>query len=257
MRAKRELNEAGVPFEVPRGEELHARLEVVLEVIYLIFNEGYSATAGDDWMRPALCEEAQRLARLLAQLAPAQREVHGLVALLELQASRLQARTDAAGLPILLMDQDRARWDRSLITQGLAALAQAQSLGGSAGPYELQAALAACHARATAAEETDWRAIVQVYDRLLAIQPSPIVALNRAVAVGQAEGPAAALPVVDALTADDRLRNYHLLPAVRGDLLQKLGRMSEARTEFERAAQLARNQREQDLLLERARSTLS
>ncbi|MGC4029485.1 MAG: RNA polymerase sigma factor [Steroidobacteraceae bacterium] len=256
VRAKRTLSGAQVPFEVPHGAQLQSRMDGVLEVIYLIFNEGYSATLGDDWMRPALCEEAQRLARMLAQLAPAQREAHGLAALLELQASRLQARIDARGQPILLPDQDRTQWDPLLIRRGLAALAQAQSLGGEAGPYELQAAIAACHAGARTAADTDWRAIVRLYDRLLAITSSPVVALNRAVALSMAEGPAAALPLVEALAGEGRLDDYHLLPAVHGDLLQRLGRMTEARAQFEKAAGLARNQRERALLLERARAAL-
>jgi len=257
VRAKRTLTNAHVPFEVPQGEELQSRLAAVLEVIYLIFNEGYTATAGDDWMRPALCEEAMRLARMLAQLAPTQREVHGLLALLELQASRLRARTDAQGRPILLMDQDRARWDWLLIGRALASLAQARKLPGDAGPYEMQAEIAACHARARRAEDTDWRAIVTAYDTLFDLMPSPVVALNRAVAVSRADGAAAALPLVDDIVAEGALQNYHLLPAVRGDLLVSLGRLSEARAEFERAADLAQNQREKQLLLERARQTRS
>ena len=257
VRAKRTLSNAGVPFEVPRGEELQSRLGAVLEVIYLIFNEGYTATAGDDWMRPTLCEEAMRLGRMLAQLAPGQREVHGLVALLELQASRLRARTDAQGKPILLLDQDRARWDWLLIGRALAALQRAGTLPGQAGPYELQAQIAAMHGRARRAEDTNWREMVGAYDALLAIMPSPVVALNRAVAVSRADGPGAALPLVDAIVAEGQLKEYHLLPAVRGDLLVKLGRPSDARVEFERAAQLAQNQRERALLLERARQTLS
>jgi len=257
VRAKRALADAKVPFEVPRGDELQARTAAVLEVIYLIFNEGYTATTGQDWMRPALCEEAMRLARMLASLAPRQREVHGLVALLELQASRLRARTDAGGNPVLLMDQDRARWDWLLVARGLAALEQARSLPGDAGPYELQATIAACHSSARRAEDTDWRAIVRAYDALFATLPSPIVALNRAVAVSRAFTPAAALPLVDDLVADGALEDYHLLPAVRGDLLEKLGRPTEARAEFERAAAISRNQREKQLLLDRARATLS
>jgi RNA polymerase sigma factor (sigma-70 family) len=257
VRAKRTLTNAKVPFEVPRGEELQSRLAAVLEVIYLIFNEGYTATAGDDWMRPALCEEAMRLARMLAQLAPGEREVHGLVALLELQASRLRARTDAQGKPILLLDQDRARWDWLLIGRALAALDKARTLAGEAGPYELQAEVAACHGRARRAEDTDWHAMVAAYDALLVILPSPIVQLNRAVAVSRADGAAAALPLVDAIVAEGLLEDYHLLPAVRGDLLVTLGRPSDARVEFERAAGLAQNQRERALLLERARQTLS
>jgi RNA polymerase sigma factor (sigma-70 family) len=256
VRAKRTLTNAQVPFEVPRGEELQARLVAVLQVIYLIFNEGYSATAGDDWMRPALCEEALRLARMLTALAPLQREAHGLIALLELQASRLRARTDAQGKPILLLDQDRARWDWLLIGRGLDALARAQKLPGQPGPYELQAAIAACHASARTADATDWNAIVRIYDTLAAAQPSPVVLLNRAVAVSMAQGPAAALPLVEGIVAEGSLEGYHLLPAVRGDLLNKLGRRAEARAEFERAAALAQNQRERALLLERARATL-
>nr|PZN70426.1 MAG: RNA polymerase subunit sigma-24 [Pseudomonadota bacterium] len=257
VRAKRTLGEANVPFEVPRGPQLRERLAAVLESIYLIFNEGYTATQGDDWMRPALCEEAMRLARMLAGLMPGEREVHGLAALLELQASRLHARTDAEGRPVLLLDQNRAKWDWLLIGRGLASLAQARSLPGSAGPYELQAAIAACHARARRAEDTDWEAIVAAYDELAQVMPSPVVELNRAVAVSKARGADAALPLVDALASGGQLRDYHLLPAVRGDLLLRLGRTSEARTEFERAAALARNRREQELLLERARATLS
>jgi RNA polymerase sigma factor (sigma-70 family) len=256
VRAKRVLTSAQVPFEVPRGEALQERLAAVLQVIYLIFNEGYSATAGDDWMRPALCDEALRLIRMLAALVPAQREVHGLGALLELQASRLRARTDAEGRPILLLDQDRARWDWVLVKRGFDALARAQKLPGDPGPYELQAAIAACHASARSADATDWNAIVRIYDALARMQPSPVVLLNRAVAVGMAQGPGAALPLVDAIAAEGSLDEYHLLPAVRGDLLGKLGRRAEARAEFERAAELAMNQRERTLLLERARATL-
>ena len=257
VRAKRTLSGANVRFEMPRGEELQARLGVVLEVIYLIFNEGYTATAGDDWVRPALCEEAQRLVRMLAQLAPQQREVHGLLALLELQASRLGARTDAQGRPILLLQQDRARWDWLLIGRALASLDRARALPGNAGPYELQAAIAACHGRARAPEQTDWREIVRAYDALIEALPSPVVALNRAVALSMAEGPEAALPLVEALAGEGALDAYHLLPAVRGDLLVKLGRLTEARAQFEQAAALAQNQRERELLLERARATLS
>jgi RNA polymerase sigma factor (sigma-70 family) len=257
VRAKRTLAEAHVPFEVPRGEALYERLAPVLEVIYLIFNEGYAATAGEHWMRPALCEEAQRLARVLAERLPREREVLGLMALVELQASRLRARTDAEGRPILLMDQNRARWDLVLVSRGLAALAQAGSIEGSPGPYELQATIAACHARARDAAHTDWPAIVAAYDALAAIQPSPIVALNRAVAVGMAEGPAAALVLVDALEAEGTLANYPLLHAARGDLLAKLGRPGEARAAFERAAGLTHNRRERELLLERAGAGLS
>jgi len=257
VRAKRTLSGANVRFEMPRGEELQARLGVVLEVIYLIFNEGYTATAGDDWVRPALCEEAQRLVRMLAQLAPQQREVYGLLALLELQASRLGARTDAQGRPILLLQQDRARWDWLLIGRALASLDRARALPGNAGPYELQAAIAACHGRARAPEQTDWREIVRAYDALIEALPSPVVALNRAVALSMAEGPEAALPLVEALAGEGALDAYHLLPAVRGDLLVKLGRLAEARAQFEQAAALAQNQRERELLLERARATLS
>jgi predicted RNA polymerase sigma factor len=256
VRAKRTLAEAKVPFEVPRGEELEERLSAVLEVIYLIFNEGYSATTGDDWMRPALCEEAMRLARILAQLVPEQREAHGLIALLELQASRLRARTDAEGKPILLMDQDRARWDWLLVSRGLTALGEARKLPGAAGPYELQAEIAAGHGRARTAAQTDWPAIVRAYDALAELMPSPVIELNRAVAVSRADGAAAALPLVDALVADGALENYHLLPAVRGDLLEKLGRRAEARAEFEKAAALAQNQRERTLMQQRARATL-
>jgi RNA polymerase sigma factor (sigma-70 family) len=256
VRAKRALGAARIPFEVPRGDALAARLAAVLEVIYLIFNEGYSATAGDDWMRPALCDEALRLGRVLAQLAPQQSEVHGLVALMEIQASRTRARVDAQGRPILLLEQDRGRWDHLLIGRGLAALERAAALGGERGPYELQAAIAACHARAPAAVQTDWVQIVALYDALAQRLPSPVVELNRAVAVGMAFGPAAALPLVDALAAAGQLDRYHLLGAVRGDLLAKLGRPGEARQAFERAAELATNQRERELLLERARATL-
>ena len=256
VRAKRTLADAKVPFEVPRGEELQERLAAVLEVIYLIFNEGYSATAGDDWMRPALCEEAMRLARILVQLVPEQREAHGLIALLELQASRLRARTDAEGRPILLMDQDRARWDWLLIGRGLAALNEARKLPGTAGPYELQAEIAAGHGRARTAAQTDWHAIVRAYDALAELMPSPVIELNRAVAISRADGAAAALPLVDALVAGGALESYHLLPAVRGDLLEKLGRRSEARAEFEKAAALAQNQRERTLMHQRARATL-
>jgi RNA polymerase sigma factor (sigma-70 family) len=253
VRAKRTLTAAKVPFEVPRADARAVRLASVLEVIYLIFNEGYSATAGDDWMRPALCEEALRLGRVLAGLVPDESEVHGLVALMEIQASRLHARIDAQGRPVLLPDQDRSRWDLLLIRRGFAALERAQALGGASGPYALQAALAACHARAHTAEQTDWAQIVALYDVLAQIRPSPVVELNRAVAVGMAFGPAAALEIVDVLAADAALANYHWLPSVRGDLLAKLGRMDEARAEFERAAAMTRNARERELLLERAR----
>jgi RNA polymerase sigma factor (sigma-70 family) len=252
VRAKRTLAEARVPFEVPSGDELAPRLESVLEVIYLIFNEGYSATAGDDWMRPALCAEAQRLGRVLAELAPGEPEVHGLVALMEIQASRAAARTGPDGKPVLLLDQDRARWDRLLIRHGLAALDRAEALGGGFGPYALQAAIAACHARASRAEETDWVRIAALYDALAMLAPSPVIELNRAVAVAMAFGPAAGLEVVDALGDEPALAGYHLLPSVRGDLLARLGRLAEAQAEFERAAALTRNERERELLLARA-----
>ncbi len=252
VRAKRTLAEAGVPFEVPRGPELAARLSSVLEVVYLVFNEGYSATAGDDWIRPALCEDALRLGRILAELAPDEPEVHGLVALMEIQASRSKARIGPSGEPILLLDQDRARWDQLLIRRGLAALERAERLGGALGPYALQAAIAACHARARTAAETDWARIRALYDALARLAPSPVVELNRAVAVAMAAGPAAGLEIVDALTSERALGGYHLLPAVRADLLAKLGRLDEARAELERAAQLTRNTRERTLLLERA-----
>jgi len=253
VRAKRTLSEARVPFEVPRGADRDARLSSVLGVIYLVFNEGYSATAGEDWTRPALCEDALRLGRILAELAPQEPEVHGLVSLMEIQASRLRARTGPSGEPILLLDQDRGKWDRVLITRGLAALSRAEQLGGARGPYALQAAIVACHARARTADETDWERIVALYDALAELSPSPIVELNRAVAVSMAYGPAIALELVDALTSEPSLKNYHLLPSVRGDLLMKLGRPSEAKSEFDRAASLTRNSREQNLLLERAR----
>jgi RNA polymerase sigma factor (sigma-70 family) len=252
VRAKRTLAEARVPFEVPRGDELRARLSSVLGVIYLVFNEGYSATAGDDWMRPTLCDEALRLGRILAELAPAEPEVHGLVALMEIQASRARARVDPAGEPILLLDQDRARWDQLLIRRGLAALERAQELGGALGPYALQAAIAACHARARTAAETDWARIAALYDALAELTPSPVVELNRAVAIGMAFGPAAGLEIADALVSDRSLASYHLLPSVRGDLLAKLGRFEEAGAEFRRAASLTRNERERTLLLKRA-----
>jgi len=254
VRAKRTLAEASVPFEVPRGAELGARLSSVLEVIYLIFNEGYSATAGDDWMRPALCEDALRLGRILAELAPSEPEVHGLVALMEIQTSRSRARVGPSGEPVLLLDQNRARWDHLLIGRGLAALERAGKLGRAPGPYLLQAEIAACHARARTSEETNWERIVALYVELAEITPSPIVELNRAVAVAMARGPAAGLELVNELTSDPSLRSYHLLPSVRGDLLKKLGRLEEARAEFERAASLTRNARERDLLLERART---
>jgi RNA polymerase sigma factor (sigma-70 family) len=252
VRAKKTLSNAHVPFEVPRGEDLAARLASVLEVIYLIFNEGYAATAGDDWMRPALCEEALRLGRILAGLAPDEPEVHGLVALMEIQASRMHARTGPDGEPVVLLQQDRSRWDHLLIRRGLAALARAEQLGGVLGPYALQAAIAACHARARTAEETDWPRIVVLYAALAEVTPSPIVELNRAVAVSMATGPAAGLEIVDALIAEGALEDYHLLPAVRADFLAKLGRIDEARAELERAASLTRNERERKLLLGRA-----
>jgi RNA polymerase sigma factor (sigma-70 family) len=252
VRAKRTLAETRVPFEVPRGADLAARLSSVLEVVYLIFNEGYAATTGDAWIRPALCEEALRLGRILAGLAPQEPEVHGLVALMEIQASRLRARVGPAGEPILLFDQDRTRWDHLLIRRGIAALARAEKLGGALGPYTLQAAIAACHARARTPEETDWARIVALYDALAQLAPSPVVELNRAVAVAMAFGPAAGLELVDALASEPSLEGYHLLPSVRGDLLVKLGRSGEARAEFERAASLTHNARERTLLLERA-----
>ena len=252
VRAKRTLAETHVPFEVPSRDELPARLSSVLEVIYLVFNEGYSATAGDDWMRPALCEDALRLGRILAELVPQEPEVHGLVALMEIQASRSRARIGPSGEPVLLLDQDRARWDQLLIRRGLNALRRAEELGGAAGPYVLQAAIAACHARARTPDETDWQRIVVLYDALAQLNPSPVVELNRAVAVGMAFGPAAALELVDELRAEPALANYHLLPTVRGDLLAKIGRDDEARAEFRRAAELTRNVRERDLLLRRA-----
>jgi RNA polymerase sigma-70 factor (ECF subfamily) len=252
VRAKRALTEAHVPFELPRNEQLAIRLASVLEVIYLIFNEGYAATAGAEWMRPSLCEEALRLGRILAELAPKEPEVHGLVALMEIQASRASARIGPSGKPVLLLDQDRGRWDQLLIRRGLAGLERAQALGGALGPYALQAAVAACHARARTAQETDWVRIVALYDALAQLAPSPIVDLNRAVAISMAFGPVAALEIVDALGSDSRLGNYHLLPSVRGDLLEKLGRFEEARTEFTRAAALAQNGRERALLLGRA-----
>jgi RNA polymerase sigma factor (sigma-70 family) len=252
VRAKRTLAEARIPFDVPERGELAARLSSVLEVVYLIFNEGYSATAGDDWMRPQLCEEALRLGRILAGLAPEEAEVHGLVALMEIQASRARARMGPAGEPILLLDQDRGRWDRLLIHRGLAALRRAEELGGTHGPYALQAAIAACHARAATASETDWLRIAALYDELVQIVPSPVVELNRAMAVAMAFGPAAGIEIVDTLITEPSLKNYHLLPSVRGDLLAKLGRNDEARIEFERAAALTRNLRERALLLDRA-----
>jgi len=252
VRAKRALADAAVPFEVPRGTELTARLSSVLAVIYLIFNEGYAATAGDDWVRPALCEEALRLGRILAELMPNEAEVHGLVALMEVQASRLRARVGPTGEPVLLLDQDRGRWDRLLIGRGLAALDRAETLSETRGPYTIQAAIAACHARARTADATDWSRIAALYEELARLTPSPIVELNRAVAISMAFGPAAGLAIVDSLTTEPSLRGYHLLPSVRGDLLAKLGRNDEARAEFERAATLTRNVRERALLLERA-----
>jgi RNA polymerase sigma factor (sigma-70 family) len=255
VRAKRTLAEAHVPFEVPRGDELAARLSSVLEVLYLVFNEGYSATAGDDWMRPQLCGEALRLGRILAELAPEEPEVHGLVALMEIQASRSRARVGPKGEPILLLDQDRGRWDQLLIRRGLAALARAEAMGGEQGPYALQAAIAACHARARTASETDWVQIAGLYDDLVELMPSPVVELNRAMAIAMAFGPAAGIELVDALASEPVLKNYHLLPSVRGDFLKKLGRLDEARAEFERAASLTQNAREKKLLLERAAGT--
>jgi len=252
VRAKRTLAEKRIPFEVPRGADLAARLSSVLEVVYLVFNEGYSATAGDDWMRPALCEDALRLGRILAGLMPAEPEVHGLVALMEIQASRSRARLGPSGEPVLLLDQNRALWDQVLVRRGLAALERAETLGGAQSPYALQAAIAACHARARTPAETDWTRIAALYDALARLAPSPVVELNRAVAVSMASGPAAGLELVDALTAEPSLEGYHLLPSVRGDLLAKLGRFDEARDEFERAASLTRNGRERRLLLERA-----
>jgi len=252
VRAKRTLADERVPFEVPRGAELAARLSSVLEVLYLVFNEGYAATAGDDWMRPALCDEALRLGRILAELAPREPEVHGLVALMEIQASRSGARVGPSGEPVLLLDQERSRWDQLLIRRGLAALARAEALGGAGRPYTLQAAIAACHARARTPANTDWARIVALYEALARVSPSPVVELNRAVAVAMASGPAAGLALVAALTSEPSLQSYHLLPSVRGDFLAKLGRFDEARSEFERAASLTRNARERALLLERA-----
>ncbi|MGH9371697.1 MAG: RNA polymerase sigma factor, partial [Vicinamibacterales bacterium] len=251
----RTLADKRVPFEVPRGPELAARLSSVLEVIYLIFNEGYSATAGDDWMRPALCEDALRLGRILAGLAPEEPEVHGLVALMEIQASRSRARVGPSGEPIVLFQQNRGLWDQLLIRRGLSALARAEALGvGARGPYALQAAVAACHARARVPEETDWARIVGLYAELALLRPSPVVELNRAVAVAMAVGPQAGLDLVDVLTSEPSLKGYHLLPSVRGDLLVRLGRFDEARAEFERAAALTRNARERGFLLNRARA---
>jgi RNA polymerase sigma factor (sigma-70 family) len=252
VRAKRTLAEARVPFEVPRGDEFTARLSSVLQVIYLIFNEGYSATAGEDWVRPALCEDALRMGRILAELVPNEPEVHGLAALMEIQASRLHARVGPSGEPILLLEQNRARWDHLMISRGLKALERAEASGGALGPYALQGAIAACHGRARTPEETDWVRIAALYDALAALMPSPVVELNRAVATGMAFGPAEGLALTDELVSEPSLKNYHLLPSVRGDLLFKLGRLSEARSEFERAASLTRNARERTLLLERA-----
>jgi predicted RNA polymerase sigma factor len=254
VRAKRTLSERKIPFVVPRGAELVERLSSVLEVIYLVFNEGYSATAGDDLVRPALCEDALRLGRILAELAPEESEVHGLVALMEIQASRLRARISSSGKAILLLDQDRGRWDQILIRRGLTALERAERLRGANGPYALQAAIVACHARARTAAETDWRRIASLYDALAAVAPSPVVELNRAVAVAMAFGPAEGLKIIDALTSEPSLKGYHLLPAARADLLEKLGRSDEARAEFERAAELTRNVREREVLLDRARA---
>jgi RNA polymerase sigma factor (sigma-70 family) len=254
VRAKRTLAEARVPFETPRGAELAARLSSVLEVVYLIFNEGYSATAGADWMRPALCEDALRLGRMLAELEPGEAEVHGLVALMEIQASRARARVGPSGKPVLLLDQDRSRWDWALVRRGLAALDRAERLGGALGPYALQAAIAACHARARTPAETDWTRIAALYDALARTAPSPVVELNRAVAVAMAFGPAAGLEILDAVAAEPSLKAYHHLPSVRGDLLLKLGRTAEARREFERAAALTHNERERALLLDRAQA---
>jgi RNA polymerase sigma factor (sigma-70 family) len=254
VRAKRTLSEASVPFEVPRGPELSARVASVLEVVYLVFNEGYAATAGEDWMRPALSEDALRLGRMLAELLPREAEVHGLVALMEIQSSRMAARVGPSGEPILLLEQDRGRWDQLLIRRGLGALARAEALGGTAGPYQLQAAIAACHARARTAEETDWVRIAELYAALVQLEGSPVAQLNRAVAVGMAYGPAAGLEIVDDLVSERVLQGYHLLPAVRGDLLARLGRGDEAAREFERAAALTKNEREKTLLLARAGS---
>jgi RNA polymerase sigma factor (sigma-70 family) len=254
VRAKRTLSERKIPFEVPRGPELAARLSSVLEVIYLVFNEGYTATAGDDLVRPALCEDALRLGRIVAELAPEEPEVHGLVALMEIQASRLRARTGPTGKAILLLDQDRGRWDQILIRRGLSALERAEKLRGANGPYALQASIVACHARARTPEETDWRRIASLYDALAAVTPSPVVELNRAIAVAMAFGPAEGLKILDTLTLEPSLKAYHLLPAARADLFEKLGRFDEARAEFERAASMTRNARERELLLERSRA---
>ena len=253
VRAKRTLADAKIPFEVPRGKDRAERLASVLEVIYLIFNEGYSATAGEDWVRPALCDDALRLGRVLAELMKQDAEVHGLVALMEIQASRLRARIGPNGEPVLLLDQNRARWDQLLIRRGLNSLARAEKLGGAAGPYAVQASIAACHARARTADQTDWKRIASLYDELAALIPNPVVELNRAVAIAMAYGPAEGLAIVDLLTEEPSLKSYHLLPSVRADFLAKLGRFGEARTELERAASLTRNERERALLLERAR----
>jgi RNA polymerase sigma-70 factor, ECF subfamily len=252
VRAKRTLSEAHVPYEVPGKAERATRLASVLEVLYLIFNEGYAASAGDDVMRPALCEDALRLGRVLAELVPEEPEVHGLVALMEIQASRTKARVGPSGEPILLLEQDRGKWDHLLIRRGLAALARTEALGGALGIYALQAAIAACHGRARTPEETDWQRIAALYDALAQLMPSPVVQLNRAVAIGMAYGPAAGLELVDTLTNEPALKSYHLLPSMRGDLLEKLGRLSEAHAEYERAAALAQNARDRTLLLERA-----
>ena len=257
VRAKRTLSDAPAPFELPRGADFKARLSSVLQVIYLIFNEGYSASSGDDWMRPALCEDALRLGRILAELVPNEAEAHGLVALMELQASRTKARVGPAGEPILLLEQDRAKWDRLLIQRGLAALARAQKVSSEPGPYVIQAEIAACHARARTGGDTDWAKIAELYGQLAQITPSPVIESNRAVAVSMALGPGAGLELVDGLQNDPALRSYHLLPSVRGDLLKKLGRLQEARAEFERAAAMTRNVREQELLLQRARECAS
>lgn len=254
VRAKRTLAEARVPFEVPRGPQLASRLSSVLEVIYLIFNEGYSATAGEDWIRPALCDDALRLGRILAELVPNEPEVHGLVALMEIQASRSAARVGRSGEPILLLDQNRGQWDQLLIRRGLAALERAERLGGTAGTYTMQAAIAACHARARTAAETDWKRIAELYDSLAQLVPSPIVELNRAVAYAMAFGPEVGLELIDTVASEPSLKSYHLLPSVRGDFLFKLGRSAEARAEFERAAAMTRNARERELLLDRARA---
>ncbi|MFN2637748.1 MAG: RNA polymerase sigma factor [Gemmatimonadaceae bacterium] len=252
VRAKRTLADAHVPFEVPRGEEFEERLSSVLQAIYLVFNEGYSATAGDDWLRPALCEDALRLGRILAGLAPREAEVHGLVALMEIQASRSRARVGANGEPVLLLDQDRSRWDHLLVGRGLSALARAEEVSTFRGPYLLQAAIAACHARARTGDETDWQRIASLYDELMELMPSPVVELNRAVAVSMAYGPALGLELADALMSEPSMKNYHLLPSVRGDLLEKLGRFDEARAEYLRASKLTRNEQERKLLVDRA-----